>query len=525
MDFQNSMLREIVEELLQQRQVTRKTVERIAKKVCRKHSLKGIPTNIQILQVCTSEEREKLREFLVMKPVRTISGVAIITVVAKPAPCPGSCIYCYRGMNSPQSYTGLEPAIQRAIRNDYNPFLQVQNRLKQYHLMGHSRDKIEIIILGGTFLALEDEYQEWFVKRIFDALNGKESESLKKAQKLNESSLNRCIGLCVETRPDYCKEKHVNKLLELGATRVEIGVQTIYPDVLEIVNRGHSIEDSIEAIRIAKDSGFKVVVHIMPGLPDSNFERDFEMFRTLFSDQRFMPDDLKIYPTVVIKYSELYEIWKREEYKPLTDEQALNLLVEIKKIVPPWVRIRRAIRDTPATEIIAGPKKTNLRELAQWKIKNLGIRCRCTRCRELGHVKKLFDMEPKVENIKLVRREYDASEGKEIFLSFEDVKQDILIALLRLRIPSDKAHRTEINKLPSAIVREIHTYGPIVPIYKEPIREWQHRGYGRELLQEAEMLTKEFGKKKILIISGVGAKEYFLKQGYKYDGSYVSKPL
>lgn len=525
MNFEPTVLREIVGELKKSR-LTRRKVWSIVKKVCKGHNLSGIPTNVQILQACNEQEREKLHKFLFMKPVRTISGVTVITVVAKPVKCVWSkCVYCPKGDNAPSSYTGKEPAVQRGINNRYDPFLQTKDRLRQYNLLGHDAEKAEVIILGGTFLALENEYQEWFVKRIFDGLNGRESTDLDEAKKLNETATHRCIGMCIETRPDYCRKQHIKQLLRLGATRVEIGVQSIYPDVLEAIKRGHTVEVTIEAIRLAKDAGLKVAVHVMPGLPGSSLQKDLDMFKTLFTDPRFMPDELKIYPVQVLKGTELYDVWNKKKYTALTDEQARDFLVKAKEIIPPFARIRRVLRDIPAT-VVAGPKKSNMRELVQAKMKEEGIRCRCTRCREVGHAKKMFGIAPRIGDVKLIRRDYEASEGKEVFLSFEDVGQDILISLLRLRMPSHKADMKEIVCKPSAIIREIHTFGPALPIGKHPVDEWQHRGYGKKLLKEAERIAKdEFKKEKILVISGVGARQYFLKQGYKYDGSYVSKLL
>ncbi|HDJ96726.1 MAG TPA: tRNA uridine(34) 5-carboxymethylaminomethyl modification radical SAM/GNAT enzyme Elp3 [Candidatus Aenigmarchaeota archaeon] len=526
MERKEKVCREVIENLLRERKLSEKVFMKVLKEVAKKYRLEKLPTKIEILSFCTPAEKSRLKKVLTTKPSRTISGVTVVTVVAKPAPCPGSCLYCPRGINAPQSYTGLEPAIQRAIRNDYDPFLQTKDRLNQYKVMGHPSDKIEVIILGGTFTALSEGYQEWFVKRIFDALNGVDSETLEEAQRINETAKHRCVGLTIETRPDFCKEKHVDFMLRLGATRVEIGVQSIYDDVLKFIKRGHTVEDEVEAIRIARDAGYKIVLHVMPGLPGSDFKRDIKMFKTLFSDQRFMPDGLKIYPTMVIEGTELYEMWKRGEYNPLDDEKTIKLLVEIKKLVPPFVRIRRVLRDIPATKIVAGPKKSNIRELVQKRMKEIGLRCRCIRCREVGHMEMNFGLKPRVEDIKLVRREYKASGGVEIFLSFEDVKRDILIAFLRLRIPSGKAHRKEIKEVDSAIIREIHTYGYALEIGKKPKEEWQHRGYGKELIEEAEDIAKiEFDKKKMVVISGVGVRRYFMKNGYKRDGLYVSKLL
>lgn len=518
-----SVYREIIEQLLKHENKNYKTVEKIVKKVCKKHGLKEMPTNIQILQACSVKEKEILKDILITKPTRTLSGVTIITVVAKPSACPGKCIYCPKGESAPQSYTGLEPAVQRAIRNDYDPFLQVKDRLKQFKLMGHPRDKIEIIILGGTFLASSQKYQDNFIKKIFDSLNGKESKNLKEAQKINETAKHRCVGLTIETRADYCFEEHINQMLRLGTTRVEIGLQSVYEDVLRKINRGHSVEDAIKATRLAKDSCLKVTYHIMPGLPGVSLRKDLEQFKILFENQDFKPDSLKIYPTLVIKGTELYDMWRRREYEPLTNKKTIKLLLQAEKYIPKYCRLIRLQRDISAKKIDAGPWKSNLRELIEQKAEKEGIRIQEIRYREVGH-KLLRGIKPDPKHIKLCRFDYDASQGKEIFLSFEDVKNDILIGFIRLRIPF-KPFRPEIT-YKTALIRELHVYGPAVPIGKRAVKEWQHKGFGKRLLEKAEKIAKEeFDKNKMIILSGIGVRDYYRKFDYKLDGPFVSKIL
>ena len=511
--------REIAEELLKQKKLSYKTVERIIKKVCREHRLEDMPTNVQILQECSPEEKEKLKETLITKPTRTISGVTIITVVAKPADCPGKCIYCPRGENAPQSYTGLEPAVQRAIRNNYDPFLQVKDRLNQFKLMGHARDKIEVIILGGTFLALPQDYQEQFIKRIFDALNGNDAKNLEEAQKMNEIAKIKLSGLTMETRADYCFEPHINQMLRFGATRVELGVQSIYPEILKKVGRVHTIDDVARATQLSRDAGLMVVYHMMPGLFVDK-KKDLGQFKILFDDERFKPDFLKIYPTLVIKGTELYETWKRGEYKPMENNDALELLAEILKYVPKYCRINRMQRDISAHEIVAGVKKSNLRELVEAKAEKM-TKIKEIRYREVGH-KLLKGIEVEPDKIKMLRMDYDTLGGKEIFLSFEDTKNDILIGLCRMRIPF-KPFRPEATDK-SAIIRALYVYGPIVPVGFHEKNAWQHKGFGEKLLEEAERIAKEeFGKNKIVILSGIGVRNYYRKFGYRLDGRYVSK--
>lgn len=514
--------RQIIDALLERDDLSQREVQKLIKKFCRENGLSEMPTKVELLGECNSKERERLKQFLTTKPMRSISGVSTVTIVSKPAPCPGTCIYCPKGVDAPQSYTGMEPAIQRGIRNDYDPFLQTRDRLSQYGLMGHPTDKIEVIILGGTFLALDEGYQEWFIKRVFDALNDSNSRNLKEAKKMNETAQHRCVGLTIETRADYCFEGHIDQMLKLGATRVEIGAQSIYPKVLKKVRRGHSVKDIVRAIQLTRDSCLKCTLHVMPGL-FVNLERDLEQFKILFKDPKFKPDSLKIYPTLVIEDTELYDMWKKREYKPLTTEKGVKLLTKAMKYVPKYCRIIRVQRDIPSDKIVDGVAKSNLRELVERECERRDIKIQEIRYREVG--RRLSEKGvPDPNNIKLCRLDYDASGGKEIFLSFEDVKNDALIGFLRLRMPS-KSFRPEIDEK-TGLVRELHVYGPSVPIGSMKRRAWQHRGYGKKLLKEAERIAKgEFEMNKMVVISGIGVREYYYRFGYKREGPFVSKVL
>jgi len=515
-----NVLKEIIRNLIESEGLDYKKMDKEIKDVCKKYDLKEMPKKVELLSYCKPEEKKKLIKFLITKPSRTISGVSVITIVAKPAPCPGTCIYCPKGVNAPQSYTGLEPAIQRGIRNNYDPFLQTEDRLNQYTITGHSSDKIEIIILGGTFLALDNDYQEWFVKRMYDALNKKESESLNHAQKLNESATHRCVGLTIETRADYCFKEHINQMLKLGTTRVELGAQTIYPEVLEKVRRGHTVDDTIKTTQLIKDSCLKCTYHIMPGL-FTDFKKNLEQFKILFEDSKFRPDSLKIYPTLVIKGTKLYELWRKGDYEPLSTKQGVKLLSRAMKYIPRFCRIIRVQRDVPSTKIVAGISKSNLRELIEKECEKNKIGIQEIRYREVGH-KFEKGIVPSFDSIGLCRFDYDSSLGKDIFLSFEDTKKDVLIGFLRLRIPF-KPFRKEINEK-TGLIRELHVYGPIVPIGRNSEGAWQHKGFGKSLLDEAERIANdEFGVRKIVIMSGVGVKEYYRKFGYKDNGPYISK--
>lgn len=484
------------------------------------------------------KKNKTLRELLTSKKTRTASGIASIACFTKPYPCPGKCLYCPSEPKMPKSYLSDEPAVMRAIRCKYSPKKQILARISALEKNGHPTDKIELIIMGGTFSVLPRAYQSKFITNCFKACNEAASKKLKVQnsklktttqnlkllkfeQQKNEKTKHRIIGLTLETRPDYINEKEIKWMRELGATRIELGVQSIYDDVLIFNNRGHLVQKTIKATRLLKDAGFKINYHIMPNLPKSNQKRDFEMISTLFSNQDFQPDMLKIYPCVLTRYSRLYHLWEKGEYKPYHDRDLINLLIKIKQKIPPYVRIMRLGRDIPAPNIVAGNKISNIREEIKKILVKKKISCQCIRCREIR------DQKYNQKNVKLIRREYWASKGKEIFLSFEDVKQNKLLAFLRLRIPSQYFSGTKhfINILnEAALIREIHTYGELVPISKKG--KVQHLGFGKKLVLEAEKIVKkEYNLKKIAVISGVGVRNYWRKLGYRLKDTYMVKSL
>lgn len=523
-------VREIVEALMRIPSPSRDDVDHVKAWVAAKYRLEKMPSNAEIIAALKAEEKLKLLPVLRRKATRTISGVTVVAVMTQPYPCPQQepCAYCPGGppFGVPQSYTGFEPAAMRGLQHGFDPYGQVKSRIEQLEAIGHVVDKIELIIMGGTFPATPLDYQFWFVKRCLDAITGVESASLEEAKRNAETSRVRNVGVTVETRPDWAKEKHVDQMLIMGVTRVELGVQSPSDDVYRLVGRKHTVADVVEATRILKDAGLKVVYHMMPGLPGSSLEKDLEAFRKIFTDPAYKPDMIKIYPCLVLKGTRAYEWFMRGEYKPYTNEEAAELIVQIKCFVPPWVRIMRVQRDIPAQLIVAGVNRSNLRQLVQRKMKAQGVRCRCIRCREVGH-RMIFDgVKPNPENVKILTTRYEASEGEEIFISAEDMENDILIGYLRLRVPSEKAHRPEIKAEPCTIVRELHVYGPLVPVGKHLAKAWQHKGYGGILLSEAERITREeYGLKKILVISALGTKQYYKRFGYNYDGVYMSKIL
>ncbi|MEM2250779.1 MAG: tRNA uridine(34) 5-carboxymethylaminomethyl modification radical SAM/GNAT enzyme Elp3 [Candidatus Hadarchaeales archaeon] len=517
------LCRRILEEIPKLGGISRKDVAKLKLKICGELGVSRIPKNSEILAVATPEERERLVRLLKLKPVRSASGVTVITVMPKPLPCPKPepCIYCPGGPEAGvnQSYTGREPASMRAVQHDFDPYSQVKNRIEQLRAIGHEVDKVELIVFGGTLTAYPRDYLEWFVKECLRAITGENCETLEKAKLSAEISKIRISDIAFETRPDWCKEPHVDLMLDLGATRVELGVQTIYEDVYEIINRGHAVEDVIEATRIAKDAGMAVVYHMMPGLPGSNPDRDLEMFREIFRNPDFRPDALKIYPCLVLRGTKLYELWKRGEFKPMTTEEAVELLTKIKQEIPAWVRIQRIQRDIPADLIEAGVRAGNLRQIVKRRLEVEGKKCKCIRCREVGHA----GVEP--ENLELFIERYEASGGEEVFLSIEDREKDVLLAILRLRVPSEHAHRPELKN--ATIVRELHVYGELVPVgLSAEEGEWQHRGLGKTLLKEAERISEEeYGARKIAVLAGIGTREYYRKLGFRKDNVYMSKEL
>lgn len=497
-------------------------INKLKLRVSARHGLAKIPTNSFLMGL---DGAEHFRNLLQLKRVRSISGVNIIAVMAAPYPCPhGRCSFCPVEAGVSWSYGSKEPLAMRAIQNSFDPYAQVKSRLSQLTAIGHPVSKVELIVTGGTFPSTPEAYQTYFMKRCLDALNGRDSATLEDAKIYAESTAVRNVGITVETRPDWAKEPHIDRMLRLGVTRIEIGVQTLDDAIYRNMRRGHTVEDVIDSFRIAKDAGLKIVAHMMPGLPGSDPEKDFLDFRQLFTNPDFKPDMVKIYPCLVLKNTEIYGWWLKGIYKPYDNEQAVDLLTRIKEIVPPWIRIMRVQREFPADEIVAGVTKGNLRELALRKLKAEGKRCHCIRCREVGH--KMLKEHVYPTEISLVKIEMASSEGTDLFISFEDVKNDILVGYVRLRIPSKKSWRKEIGETPSSIVRELHVYGPIVPVGERNNLAWQHRGFGSTLMALVERISRDdFDAHKILVTSALGTRAYYYKLGYRRNGPYMSKSL
>ncbi|MEO9365881.1 MULTISPECIES: tRNA uridine(34) 5-carboxymethylaminomethyl modification radical SAM/GNAT enzyme Elp3 [Candidatus Nitrosocaldus] len=549
---------EIAKTLIDDPCIDRLKVKKIIKAIANKYSLPTLPKNSDILAYVESyyhkngktsgsdlaseplldDKFARLKMLLMVKPSRTASGVAVISVMPKPYPCPhGRCIYCPGGVevNIPNSYTPSSPATIVAMRHGYDPYMQIRSKLDALARNGHYTSKVELVIVGGTFLFMPIEYQRWFIKSCYDALNGFRSSTLEEAIAYNEHAEVRNVGFTVETKPDYCKEEHVDLMLSYGITRVEIGVQALNDRVYRLVNRGHTLQDVVDAFRIARDAGYKIVAHMMPGLPGSSIEQDIEEFRMLFNDPRFKPDMIKVYPTLVLKDTPLYKLYERGEYKPYSEEQFIELIARIKSMVPRWVRIMRIQREVDSSEIVAGVRHGNARQLALKRLREQGLKCRCIRCREAGlnYASNIGTTNTTTTSIDpsravLLREDYDAGNGREVFLSYEDPEQDLLFGFLRLRKVSSYAHRDEVkgNSNNTCIVRELHVYGQVLPLHKHYPWSYQHRGFGRMLMEEAERIARdEFHASKLLVISAVGTREYYKKLGYVQEGPYMGREL
>ncbi|KXH76898.1 MAG: hypothetical protein AM326_06245 [Candidatus Thorarchaeota archaeon SMTZ-45] len=522
--------REIVDMLLGSPEpLSKQVINRIKNKISAKYKLTSTPRNADILKVTIPEEAEILRPFLQKRPVRTVSGVAVVATMTTPHECPhGKCAYCPGGpeLGVPQSYTGHEPATMRGLQNNYDPYRQVESRLAQLSTIGHSINKVELIVMGGDWCSKPHEYQEFFVKGCLDAMNQSVSSNIDQAKKVNETAEVRNVGLTFETRPDWVTRESVDNMLAMGATRVEIGVQTLSDEILRIVERGHGVEETVRATKILRDSGLKVCYHIMPGLPGATVEDDLRTFKQLFNDPRFRPDMMKIYPTIVVKNTKLYEWWKSGEYTPLTTEQVVSLVASAVSKMPEYVRIQRMQRDIPLHQIEAGLNTGNLRELVHQRMKASGQRNPTIRFREVGHFQMRSGEKVNPDNIQLVRRDYDASNGTEVFLSLEDPDLDVLFGFLRLRVPSSDAHRVELTENPSVIIRELRVYGPVVEIGKRDRDAWQHLGLGERMMSESEDIGRaDFDATCLLVNSGIGVKEYYRSLGFNDKGPYLAKDL
>ena len=461
-------------------------------------------------------ENSGLAELLKKRKIRTMSGVAPVAVLTKPYKCPGECIFCPTEKQMPKSYLSNEPAVMRAILTNFDPYLQVKVRIDALEKNGHNTDKIELIVMGGTWSYLPKDYQTDFIKQCFDACNNVESKNLDQAQKINETAKHRIIGLTLETRPDYINKEEIISMREIGCTRVELGVQTIDDYILQLNKRNIKAQGVADATLLLKNAGFKVCYHLMPNLPGADLKKDLEMFKQIFEDSRFKHDMIKIYPCVVTKNSKLYQWYLDGKYQPYTEKELINLLFEMKKAIPEYVRITRLIRDIPKESIVAGNKVSNLREIVQHKLKEENLSCKCIRCREAKN------QTTDISQAKFFIKKYQTKGGTEYFLQYCSFDKKILYAFLRLRLPENKDNFiTELTG--AAMIREVHTYGKLVPINESNNKAVQHFGFGKRLMIKAEQISQEKGFSKMAVISGIGVREYYKKLGYQLEGTYMVK--
>ncbi|XP_050663845.1 elongator complex protein 3 [Leptidea sinapis] len=536
----------VISEIIQELQIAHRqgkdvNLNKMKTRISSKYGMDTSPRLVDIIAAVPQEAKSYLLPKLKAKPIRTASGIAVVAVMCKPHRCPhinftgNICVYCPGGPDSDfeystQSYTGYEPTSMRAIRARYNPYLQTRHRVEQLKQLGHSVDKVEFIVMGGTFMSLPEDYRDYFIRNLHDALSGHTSSNVAEAVKYSEKAKTKCIGITIETRPDYCLQRHMSDMLNYGCTRLEIGVQSVYEDIARDTNRGHTVKAVCENFCLAKDAGFKIVAHMMPDLPNMDLDRDIEQFKEFFENPAFRADGLKIYPTLVIRGTGLYELWKTGRYKSYPPSTLIDLIANILSLVPPWTRVYRVQRDIPMPLVSSGVEHGNLRELALQRMADMGTDCRDVRTREVG----IQEIHNKVRpyQVELIRRDYVANDGWETFLSYEDPDQDILVGLLRLRKCGKDTYRPELKPDPDSdfrqcsIVRELHVYGSVVPVNARDPTKFQHQGFGMLLMEEAERIAiEEHFSDKMAVISGVGTRNYYAKIGYHLEGPYMVKYL
>lgn len=494
-----------------------------------------LPKNLELIQAYKELVAEKKMEpspmilkVIQKRKVRTLSGIANITVLTKDLGCPGECIFCPTEKGMPKSYLSNEPAMMRAVRNEFSAYKQVKTRLNGLVAQGHDITKIDIRTAGGTWGAVPLWYQERFLKGIFLALNEGPGEFIEHSDdetkamdlqaliKQNETAESRCVGLWVETRPDWVDEEELKRLRSYGVTGIELGIQTTDDKVNAFNKRGHGLAESLRATKMCRDIGLKICHHLMPNLPTATLESDLKSGRDLFELEGLRPDYIKVYPTMVTPYSDLEKMLEKDPsiHTPYTDDELIEIIATIKKTVPRYCRIIRVIRDIPAESIIIGSKKSNLRQEMQRK----GVICECVRCREI--------QDHKIANYELRVTNYEANEGQEVFISIDEPNLDKLIGLCRLRFPSHPENQIFEELNGAAIVRELHVYGQQESLKGGSVpSKSQHQGFGRQLMQKAEEISKEAGFKKIAVISAIGTREYYKKLGYELEGTYMVKVL
>lgn len=459
-----------------------------------------------------------------MKPIRTLSGVTTITVLTKPYPCPGECIFCPTEEGLPQSYLSDEPGARRGVEHAFDPYTQVTSRLKALHEVGHPTDKIELLILGGSWNAYPARYREWFIRRCFEALNQENPNDdlgevdLAEVQETNSQGRHRNVGLVIETRPDLITIENLIEMRRQGVTKLQLGIQSMDDRILELNRRGHSAVEAEEAVRLVRAAGFKVVVHWMPNLLGATPESDRADFARLWREGGINPDELKIYPCQLLRNSELYQYWQRGEYKPYTENELIGLLADIKPTVPRFCRINRVIRDIPSTHVVEGNRNTSLRQDVVLEMRKRSTACQCIRCREIR--------KGKIGDRDLVFDDqiYQAGWAEEHFLSF-NTHNDHIVGFLRLSLP-DKERFFPVGELEdAAIIREVHVYGQSIEVGSEEAGSAQHRGLGSSLIEKAAEIARSKGYQKLTVISAVGTRQYYAPRGFELGELYMVRKL
>lgn len=525
-------MEKIILQILKQPNLTAERLDKIKRRLSAANHLPPPPTADLLRAYRNLLARKKiqpnleLEKLLKKRKVRSASGVAIVTVLTKPWACPGRCVYCPSQAGMPKSYLKNEPAAQRAYSTKFDPYQQVLMRLQTLYDNGHPVDKIELIVKGGSWNSYSWKYQAWFIAECFRACNDfpknkkpaktPPSGDLGGEQKRNETAGCRIVGLTLETRPDLINPKTIRETRQLGCTRIEMGIQHTDDKILKLCERGHNLQQTKDATRLLRQAGFKLDYHLMPQLPGSTPKKDFEMIKKVFADPNLRPDMIKIYPCTVVPGSTLYNWHKQGKYKPYPTKKLVEMLIQIKsELIPYYCRISRLIRDIPSTEIVAGNRVTNLREVIQAEMKKRNLKCKCLRCREIGH--QILDTKYKIPDTKLFIEKYEASGGTEYFLSYEDAKRNIVLAFCRLRLDPKGLH--------PAYLRELHTYGQMLELGKTESGASQHKGMGKKLLAEAEKICREQKISKLAVISGIGVRQYYKKLGYRLEDTYMVKEL
>lgn len=527
-DGRETLLIELIEALANLRPLTGKRYNRTMQTFARR----GLPwlSKGQVLaayeQLCAAGRLEfdpDVRAHLQMKPMRTQSGVSVVTVLTKPYPCPGKCIFCPTDVRMPKSYLHDEPGAQRAERHNFDSYAQTASRLRALERIGHPTEKIELLILGGTWSSYRRDYQEWFVKRCFDAMNGFEAATLAEAQTANATAQRRNVGLVVETRQDHVDVEELRWFRYLGVTKVQVGIQTLDERVLALNKRGHDVQSTRDAFRLLRLAGFKIHGHWMANLLGATVTSDIEDFGRLWNDPAIRPDELKLYPCMLLPNAELHDYWLRDEYTPYTEEEVVEVLAACKAQVPRYVRLNRVVRDFPTTNVVAGNKKANLRQVAQERLREEGRPCRCIRCREIRRDAIHF------EELELRDLTYGTDATTEHFLSYETAAgfphEDRLAGFLRLSLP-DPAMPHPLPELTGhAMIREVHVYGPALNLGDDSRSEAQHIGLGTRLIERAKEIARAGGYRRIAVISAIGTREYYARLGFALDGLYMSCAL